>query len=150
MSPWSASTAKAGALSARCAGDSPRKRGGPQINLRDDTALEAPRFRTLLSRRRCLVVADGWYEWHPQPDGTRLPCYIRMPEGGPFGFAGVWNRTPDGPACTIMTCPASETIAKVHDRMPVIARPPYENWLDGPLRDSHRVERATQDLRRRT
>ena len=113
----------------------PRRRGGPQINLRDDTALEAPRFRTLLSRRRCLVVTDGWYEWQPQPDGSRLPHYIRMPGGGPFGFAGVWNRTPDGLACTILTCAASQPIAAIHDRMPVIAQPPYENWLEGPLRD---------------
>ncbi len=113
----------------------PRKRGGPQINLRDDTAVEAPRFRNLLSRRRCLVVADGWYEWQPQTDGSRLPHYIRMPGGGPFGFAGVWNRTPDGLACTILTCPAGEPIAAIHDRMPVIAEPPYEHWLAGPLQD---------------
>lgn len=113
----------------------PRKRGGPQINLRDDTAVEAQRFRTLLSRRRCLVVADGWYEWQVQPDGSRLPHYIRLPGGGPFGFAGVWNRTPHGLACTIMTCPASEPIASIHDRMPVISQPPYEQWLDGPLQD---------------
>ena len=113
----------------------PRKRGGPQINLRNDTAVEAPRFRNLLCRRRCLVVADGWYEWQPQPDGSKLPHYIRMPGGGPFGFAGVWNRTPDGLACTILTCAASEAIAPIHDRMPVIARSPYEEWLDGPLQD---------------
>ncbi len=113
----------------------PRKRGGTQINLRDDTAVEAPRFRDLLSRRRCLVAADGWYEWRPQPDGTKVPHYIRMPGGGPFGFAGVWNRTPDGLACTILTCPASEAIAAIHDRMPVIAEPPYEHWLAGPLQD---------------
>ncbi len=113
----------------------PRKRGGPQINLRDDTALEAPRFRNLLSRRRCLVVADGWYEWQAQLDGARQPHYIRIPGGGPFGFAGVWNRTPDGLACTIVTCPPSKAIAAIHDRMPVIARPPYRQWLDGPLRD---------------
>ena len=113
----------------------PRKRGGPQINLRDDTAVEAPRFRDLLSRRRCLVVADGWYEWQPQPEGSRLPHYIRMPGGGPFGFAGVWNRTPDGLACTILTCSASDAIAPIHDRMPVIAQPPYAQWLDGPRQD---------------
>ena len=113
----------------------PRKRGGPQINLRDDTALETPRFRTLLSRRRCPVVADGWYEWQPQADGSRLPYYIRMPGSGPFGFAGVWNRTPDGLACTIMTCPASKAIAQIHDRMPVIAKPPCHQWLDSPLQD---------------
>ena len=113
----------------------PRKRGGPQINLRDDTAVEAPRFRNLLSRKRCLVVADGWYEWQPQPDGARLPHYIRMPGDGPFGFAAVWNRTPAGLACAILTCPANTAIASIHDRMPVIARPPYKQWLDGPLRD---------------
>lgn len=113
----------------------PRKRGGPQINLRNDTAVEAPRFRNLLSRRRCLVVADGWYEWQPQPDGSRLPYYIHLPGGGTFGFAGVWNGTPDGLACTIMTCAASEPIAPIHDRMPVIVQPPYERWLDGPLQD---------------
>ena len=128
----------------------PRKRGGPQINLRDDTAVEAPRFRTLLSRRRCLVVADGWYEWQAQPDGSRLPHYIRLPGGGPFGFAGVWNHTPDGLACTIMTCPPSKAIAAIHDRMPVIARPPYDQWLDGPLRDpdalGEQLETYTGDL----
>ena len=128
----------------------PRKRGGPQINLRDDTAVEAPRFRTLLSRRRCLVVADGWYEWQAQPDGARRPYYIRMPGGGPFGFAGVWNHTPDGLACTIITCPPSREIAAIHDRMPVIARPPYDQWLDGPLQDpdalSEQLATYTGDL----
>ena len=128
----------------------PRKRGGPQINLRNDTAVEAPRFRTLLSRRRCLVVADGWYEWRVQPDGSRLPYYIHLPGCGPFGFAGVWNHTPNGLACTIMTCPASEPIAPIHDRMPVIAQPPYEQWLDGPLQDpdnlSEQLETYTGEL----
>ena len=128
----------------------PRKRGGPQINLRNDTAVEAPRFRTLLSRRRCLVVADGWYEWRVQPAGSRLPYYIHLPGCGPFGFAGVWNHTPNGLACTIMTCPASEPIAPIHDRMPVIAQPPYEQWLDGPLQDpdalSEQLETYTGEL----
>ncbi len=113
----------------------PRRRGGPQINLRNDTAVESRTFRSLLSRRRCLVVADGWYEWMRQPDGARLPFYIRMPDDGPFAFAGVWNRSPDGLACTILTCRASKPIATIHDRMPVIARPPYAEWLDGPRQD---------------
>ena len=58
-----------------------------------------------------------------------------MPGGGPLGFAGVWNRTPDGLACTIITCSAADAIAPIHDRMPVIAQPPYAQWLDGPLQD---------------
>lgn len=113
----------------------PRRRGGSQINLRNDTAVKVPRFRNLLTHRRCLVVADGWYEWQVQPDGSRLPHYIRVPGGGPFGFAGVWNHTPDGLACAILTCPASGPIAPIHDRMPVITPPPYERWLDSARQD---------------
>ncbi len=73
-----------------------------------------------------------------------------MPGGGPFGFAGVWNRTPDGLACTIMTCPAGKAITRIHDRMPVIAQPPCEQWLDGPLQDpdtlGEQIETYTGDL----
>ncbi len=113
----------------------PRRRGGPQINLRDDTAVQAPTFRRLLHRRRCLVVADGWYEWQPRADGSRVPNHIRLPGGGPFGFAAVWKRTEEGLACAILTCPAAPSIADLHDRMPVIASPPYEQWLEEPVQD---------------
>ena len=70
----------------------PRPGRRPLISLRNDTAAEAPQFRRLLARRRCLVVADGYYEWQQRPDRASVPHYIRMPRGEPFAFAGLWTR----------------------------------------------------------
>lgn len=107
----------------------------PLINLRNDTAVEAPKFRRLLSRRRCLVVADGYYEWQRRPNRSSVPYYVRMARGEPFAFAGVWTRTRHGLVCTILTCRSGEQLALIHDRMPVIAYPPYDTWLEEIVRD---------------
>lgn len=107
----------------------------PLINLRNETAVEAPKFRRLLARRRCLVVADGYYEWQQRPDRASVPHYIRMPRGEPFGFAGVWTRNWQDLACAILTCRSGELLSPIHERMPVILYPPYDRWLEGAERD---------------
>ena len=111
--------------------------GSRMINARVETLAEKPAFRTALRRRRCLVPADGFYEWRREPDGkTKTPMYIRLKSGEPFAFAGLWEtwRPPDGselPSCTFITGPPNELVAPIHDRMVVILRPEhYQSWLD--------------------
>ncbi len=120
--------------------------GGRMINARAETLAEKPAFRNALRRRRCLVPADGFYEWRREPDGkTKTPMYIRMKSREPFAFAGLWEtwRSPDGtslPSCTLITGMPNEVVAPIHDRMVVILRPEhYQQWLDPG-------ERAPEDL----
>ena len=103
--------------------------GHRHINARRETLATKPAFQDSFLNRRCLVPADGFYEWAPidpaDPDGPRLPHYIRLKSGEPFTFAGLWSRwrSPDGErveTCTIVTGPPNELVAGLHDRMPVI------------------------------
>lgn len=110
------------------------------INARSETAAEKPSFRAALRRRRCLIVADGFYEWRRE-GRTRQPFHFHRADGGPFAFAGLWEgwRRPDGSAlysCTILTTSPNELVATVHDRMPVILAPEaFPTWLEPvPLR----------------
>jgi putative SOS response-associated peptidase YedK len=115
--------------------------GNRMINARAETVAEKPAFRTPLARRRCLVLADGFYEW--QKAGTKKqPYFIRMADERPFAFAGLWESW-EGPdhalveSCTIITTEANALVRPVHDRMPVIlARDDYERWLDPAVRDA--------------
>ena len=114
--------------------------GSRMINARAETIAEKPAFRNALRRRRCLVLADGFYEW--QRAGTsRRPMRVEMRPGEPFAFAGLWEtwRNPDGqaiPSCTIITTEANELIRPIHDRMPVILRRELEEfWLDRNVKD---------------
>jgi putative SOS response-associated peptidase YedK len=111
------------------------KIGNRMINARAETLAEKPAFRAALKRRRCLVVADGFYEW--KKDGTRkVPMYIQLKDEEPFGFAGLWEvwHDPEGSevkTCTIITTSANALVAGIHDRMPVILPPEaYDRWLD--------------------
>jgi putative SOS response-associated peptidase YedK len=113
--------------------------GNRMINARAETLAEKPSFRTALSRRRCLIPADGFYEWQNPPEGTkapRTPMHIRLGDGSLFAFAGLWDEwhTPDGSplrSCTIITTSPNALTAPIHDRMPVILRPEDEElWLD--------------------
>lgn len=109
--------------------------GARLINARAETAAEKPSFRAAFRHRRCLVVADGFYEWQRQ-EGKKQPFYFRLQDGQPFGFAGLWERweAPDGEtieSCTILTTEANELLRPIHDRMPVILDPKdYDLWLD--------------------
>ncbi|HVU65532.1 MAG TPA: SOS response-associated peptidase [Ktedonobacteraceae bacterium] len=116
--------------------------GSRMINARAETLAEKPSFRNLLRSRRCLVVADGFYEW--QGEGkNKTPMYITLQDGQPFAFAGLWDRwkDPDGQeihSCTIITTEPNELMAPIHNRMPAILRPKaYEDWLNPQLRDDN-------------
>jgi putative SOS response-associated peptidase YedK len=115
--------------------------GNRMINARSETAAKKPSFRSAFQRRRCLVPADGFYEWKKQeaPEGgkgKRIPHWIHLASEEPFAFAGLWERwdDPRGSSLftfTILTTDAAPGIAHIHPRMPVIlSRPQREVWLD--------------------
>jgi putative SOS response-associated peptidase YedK len=113
------------------------KGGARMINARAETLTEKSAYRSLLSKGRCLVVADGFYEWRLDPDGKKRPVRYTVDGGEPFGFAGLWKgwRDPESGdwlrTCTIVTTTANELVAPVHDRMPVILPVAAEDaWLD--------------------
>lgn len=115
--------------------------GARLINARAETAHEKPAFRGAFRRRRCLIPADGFFEW-TGPARSRQPFFFERTDAAPFAFAGLWDvwERPEGylETCTILTTSANEEVAPVHDRMPVILEPSdWEAWLDP---DEHRTE----------
>jgi putative SOS response-associated peptidase YedK len=110
--------------------------GNRMINARAETAAERPAFRDAMRRRRCLVPADGFYEWQKQEGSKRKqPHLIRMKGDRPFAFAGLWDtwRRGDEPleSFTILTTSPNELVRPIHDRMPVIIScEDYDRWLD--------------------
>jgi putative SOS response-associated peptidase YedK len=119
--------------------------GARMINARSETAATNPAFRTAFRRRRCLVPADGFYEWQ-RLERRKQPFYIRMRDGLPFAFAGLWEHWegPQGDAletCTILTTEPSELVRPVHDRMPVILDPQdWDLWLDPTMHEPERLQ----------
>lgn len=114
--------------------------GARMINARSETAAEKPAFRAAMRQRRCLIPADGFYEWQAR-DGGKQPFHIRLADGAPFAMAGLYEhwKTPAGEwlaTCTILTTEANELMQPLHNRMPVIlASEHYGLWLDPGLRD---------------
>jgi putative SOS response-associated peptidase YedK len=118
--------------------------GSRMINARAESLEDRNAYRDAFARRRCLVVADGFYEWKRPPDGergTRVPFYFRRADSAPLVFAGLWERWRDparteGEAavlrsCTIVTTEAGPDLAAVHDRMPVVVEVDHvDEWLD--------------------
>ena len=106
------------------------------INARVETVRERPAYRRAFERFRCLIVADGFYEWRPSPSGPKQPFHITRRDDGLFAFAGLWSiwHGPDERTlrtCTILTTAANSALEPLHDRMPVILRPEDEaHWLD--------------------
>ena len=109
--------------------------GNRLINARAETLADKPSFRTAFKRRRCLIPADGFYEWRKDPGG-KTPMYIRLKSGDPFAFAGLWEAWHSAEdetllTCTIITTTPNSLMEKIHDRMPVILKPDaYDRWLD--------------------
>lgn len=109
--------------------------GAKMINARAETISEKPAFRTAFKRRRCLIPANGFYEWHKNEDGTKTPMYIHLDDREIFAFAGLWEvrRSDEGEVlrtCTIITTNANTFMESIHDRMPVILhRDDYATWL---------------------
>jgi putative SOS response-associated peptidase YedK len=110
--------------------------GARMINARGETLREKPAFRVAYRRRRCLVLADGYYEWQ-RTDGPKQPYFIGLDIGDPFAMAGLWEswRNPADDtvleSCAIITTEPAASIAQIHNRMPVILPPAtYDEWLD--------------------
>jgi putative SOS response-associated peptidase YedK len=128
IAPWSART------------------GPPHINARLETVADKPIFRDSFRRRRCLIPADGFYEWVEQPDGKQ-PFFIRRTDSSPMAFAGLWSRIPDPQdgepvaGATIITTAAQGPIRRLHDRMPVMLDRSFWNvWLDRDRQDAAELE----------
>jgi len=111
--------------------------GNKMINARAETLTEKPAFRSAFERRRCLILANGFYEWKKQSKGPAIPHYYYLKGGKPFAFAGLWENwvDPQGEkvrTCTIITCDANELVRAVHPRMPVILTgDDLWRWLNG-------------------
>ncbi len=119
---------------------------GPRlINARSETVREKPSFAPAFRKRRCLVPADGFYEWRKTQGGSR-PYLFRFRDKRPFAFAGLWERWERGPGepletFTILTTRANPLVAPIHPRMPVILDPrDYQPWVDPAFRDLPRLE----------
>jgi putative SOS response-associated peptidase YedK len=111
-----------------------KKIGASLINARSDGVASKPSFRAAFKRRRCLVLADGFYEWKKGP-APKQPFHIRMTDGRPFAFAGLWEHwsgeEPGVESCAIITTDANDVLRPLHDRMPVILdQRDYARWLD--------------------
>lgn len=108
-----------------------RKIAARNINARSETVAEKPTFRDSFAKRRCLIPADGFYEWQRKPKG-KLPHFIHRDDGSPLAIAGLWSSWHDPDSgekvltCTIITGTPNDLVADIHDRMPVIL--PQSNW----------------------
>lgn len=121
--------------------------GLKMINARIETVAERPAFRRAYERFRCLIVADGFYEWQPTLAGPKQPFHITRADGKLFAFAGLWSiwygqEGDTRRSCAILTMAANSAVAPLHDRMPVILHPDAEQaWLDSrtPLQELPRL-----------
>jgi putative SOS response-associated peptidase YedK len=122
--------------------------GNQMANARSESVATKPAFRSSFRARRCLLVADGFYEWQAH-DGRKQPYYVRLKTGEPFGIAGLWDRWDKQgepiESCTILTCDANEPMMAIHERMPVvIPRKQFARWLDSA---EHDVDKLSKLLR---
>jgi putative SOS response-associated peptidase YedK len=110
--------------------------GKPLINARSETILEKPSFRNAVRRRRCLIPADGFYEWEGDVPGKKKPWYIHRPDHGLMAFGGIWEHWmgPDGSeleTAAIITTEANALVATIHPRSPLVIHPDdFDVWLD--------------------
>jgi putative SOS response-associated peptidase YedK len=129
-----------------------KKIGARNINARAETVAEKPVFRDSLAKRRCLIPADGFYEWQRLPKG-KLPHYIYAADHKPLAFAGLWSswKEPETGdrvlSCTIITGEPDELVAGIHDRMPVILdRDNWSLWLDRSVTDREQLASLLANL----
>ena len=125
------------------------KPGKRLINARSETLLEKPSFRNAIRRRRCLIPADGYYEWLGDVPGKKIPYFVHRPDHGLFAFAGLWEHWlgADGSeleTATIITTTSNRVIAQINDRMPVVIHPEnFAPWFDV---ENVEAEKAVQFL----
>ena len=118
--------------------------GNRMINARSESVADKPAFQHPFRTQRCLVVADGFYEWQRQ-DGWKRPFFVHRKDDRPFAFAGLWDcwekDEPPIYSCVFLTTGANEVLAPIHDRMPVLLpRTAYDLWLDPGIHDPKRLE----------
>ena len=125
--------------------------GNRMINARAETIAEKPSFRNAFKKRRCLIIADGFYEWQG-PKGQKQPMFITMRDKRPFAFAGLWEtwgkKNTETPyrSCTIITTAACKAVRDIHHRMPVIIKPAvYEFWLNPDNQDAVALKNILQE-----
>ena len=141
----------------------PGKFSGPLINARSETIWEKPSFKKQVASTRAIIPVNGFYEWKRAGD-TKQPYLIRMADGSPMTFAGLWEPWTDPDAgdivsCTILTTEANPFMAEIHNRMPVVLSPnQFRAWLDDADRDvlapcadellaAHKVDKAVGNVR---
>lgn len=106
------------------------------VNARGESVRDKPAFRSAMKYRRCLIPADGFYEWQARGSGPKQPFYVRAKSGKPLAFAGLWENWmgPNGEemeTALIVTTKPNQTLGPIHDRMPVIVPPEaFDLWLD--------------------
>jgi putative SOS response-associated peptidase YedK len=121
--------------------DSP-KVGARHINARAETVATKPVFKDSFARRRCIVPADGFYEWERMQSGGKLPHFVHAADGSPLALAGLWASWKDASGerlttCSIVTTRPNDLVAPIHDRMPVVLdAQEWERWLDPGFDDS--------------
>ena len=124
--------------------------GNRLLNARADTVADKPAFRSAFRARRCLILADGFFEWQTH-EGKKQPIYFRAIGGEPFAIAGLWERWTRGDepleSCVLITTEANDLVRPTHDRMPVIlSRADYEAWLD-PAQPAARLQSLLRPYR---
>ncbi|MGE5154602.1 MAG: SOS response-associated peptidase [Bdellovibrio bacteriovorus] len=114
------------------------------INARAESVSSKPAYRKAFRHRRCLIPAEGFYEWKAE-NGAKTPFLIQRKDGAPFAMAGLWERWhgadgSDLESCTIIVTDANDLVSRIHDRMPVILSPQdFEAWLDPEMTDTNRL-----------
>lgn len=127
------------------------KKTKPIINARSETIAEKPFFKHSANKRRCLIPADGFFEWK-KANKDKIPLFIHLANKELFAFAGLWDewKSPEGEmlrTCTIITTEANDFMAAVHDRMPVIVRPEHESlWMDPSIKDIEKLRVVLEPL----
>ena len=124
--------------------------GNTLINARGETVAEKPSFRKAFKQQRCLMLADGFYEWK-QEGKTKQPYYIRFQDHRIFAFAGLWERwekqDPALESCALITTGPNKVMEQIHHRMPVILDPKqYDEWLEPSLNDTERLNRLLRSF----
>ena len=127
--------------------------GYKMINARSETLTQKPAFREAFKRRRCLIPADGFYEWRTLA-GKKVPFFVTMKNGQPFAMAGLWERWRESEdaepldSCTIITTQPNELVSELHDRMPAIVPPEHFGpWLDREVRDTEALGELIETYR---
>ncbi|MGJ7922025.1 SOS response-associated peptidase [Neobacillus sp. LXY-4] len=126
--------------------------GFKMINARSETLSEKPSFKEAFKKRRCLIIADSFYEWKRTDPKNKTPMRIKLRNDELFGMAGLWEhwKSPDGKSifsCSVITTTPNELVRDIHDRMPVILKPEDEKvWLDPAITDTHYLHHLLQPL----